>query len=198
MRILGAKRCWSRRCLGSSLSTRWFLNYPSLHRYPLHRDEMDQLLEFSSDDHALHTELLLLDALSVITPCTASSFHWNCHRQVLRSNPVENLLSVELGGFEAEPPNCHEYCTACASPCLGHVSCKLGVGKKPDTHYPNPNYPNQHPIYPNPNYPNTSSDPRSENPKIYWVNRVTCSGTRITWNYILFVMYNIYIYILMD
>jgi hypothetical protein len=39
------------------------------------------------------------------------------------------------------------------------------AGKKPDTHYPNPNYSNPYLIYPN--YPNTSSDPRSENPKLY-------------------------------
>jgi hypothetical protein len=70
---------------------------------PIHSTggEMDQLLEFSSDGHALHTELLHLDAPSVITPRAASSSRWNCHRRALRPNPVKNPSSVALCGFEA-------------------------------------------------------------------------------------------------
>jgi hypothetical protein len=72
---------------------------------------MDQLLEFSSDEHAIHTKLFRHDAPSVITSRAASSFHWNCHRQVLRPNPVENLSPVALSGFEAQLPNRCEYRT---------------------------------------------------------------------------------------
>jgi hypothetical protein len=78
--------------------------------------EMVQLLEFSSDRHALHMKLLRLDAPSMITPHATSSIHQNCHRRVLRPNPVKNLTSIALGGFKAQPPNRCEYRTACASP----------------------------------------------------------------------------------
>jgi hypothetical protein len=77
---------------------------------------MDQLLQFSSDGHALHTELLRLYAPSVITPCATSTSHWNCHHRVLRRNLVKNPPSIALGGFEAQPPSRYEYCTAHTSP----------------------------------------------------------------------------------
>jgi hypothetical protein len=63
---------------------------------------MEQLLDFSSNGHTLHTKLLHLDVPSVIMPHVASTFHRKFHCQVLRSNLVENPSSVALGGFEAQ------------------------------------------------------------------------------------------------
>jgi hypothetical protein len=65
---------------------------------------MDQLLEFPSHGHAVHTELFRLDAPSAIMSRVASSFHQNYHCKVLSPNLVENMSSIALGGFEAQPP----------------------------------------------------------------------------------------------
>jgi hypothetical protein len=63
---------------------------------------MDQLLGFRSDDHVLHTELLRLDALFVITPRAATGSLRNRHCRVLRPKLSKNPPSVALGGFEAQ------------------------------------------------------------------------------------------------
>jgi hypothetical protein len=84
--------------------------------------KLDHLLEFSSDGHALHTDLLRFIASSMMTPCAASSFHRNCRRWVLSPNAVENPPFVALGSFEAKPPNRREYRIVYASPTSGtHV-----------------------------------------------------------------------------
>jgi hypothetical protein len=54
------------------------LSTTSIYIEPIHStgDEMDQLLGFWSDGHVLHTELLRLDAPSMITPCAATAELW--------------------------------------------------------------------------------------------------------------------------
>jgi hypothetical protein len=68
---------------------------------PFHsaRCKMDQLLGFLSDDHALHTKLLHLDAPFTVTQHVATSSRWNNHRQVLRPNLVENPSPIAMCGF---------------------------------------------------------------------------------------------------
>jgi hypothetical protein len=60
---------------------------------------MDQLLEFWSNDHTLHTKLFRLNAPFVMTLRVASVSHWNRHHRVLRLNSIENPSYVVLSGF---------------------------------------------------------------------------------------------------
>jgi hypothetical protein len=68
---------------------------------PIHSTggKMEQLLEYWSDGHALHMNLLRLDAPFVMTPYATFDSHRNRHRRVLRPNSVENPPSIVLGGF---------------------------------------------------------------------------------------------------
>jgi hypothetical protein len=88
-------------------------------RYPRHIEpihstggKMEQLLGYWFDGHALHTNLLQLDAPFVMTPCATSDSHRNRHRWVFRPNSVENPSSVVLGGF----PRINHQTTASSAP----------------------------------------------------------------------------------
>jgi hypothetical protein len=59
--------------------------------------------------------------------------------------------------------------------CLG-----LGLGKKPVTRNPNPEYPNPNPKYPKPKFCSGISGSNLQNPKLFRVIRVSQSGTRNT------------------
>jgi hypothetical protein len=67
---------------------------------------MDQLLEYASDSHALHTKLLHLDVPFAMMPCVVTEFEAQTRR---------NPTFVAMVGFKAEPPNRREY-TAYTSP----------------------------------------------------------------------------------
>jgi hypothetical protein len=89
---------------------------------------MDQLLEYSSDGHTLHTELLRLDAPSVITPHATSSSRQNRHHWVLRPNPVENPPSVALGVFLRLNHQTNVSIAPCAHPPRPeHMSCHFST-----------------------------------------------------------------------
>jgi hypothetical protein len=69
---------------------------------------MDQLLEYASDGHVLHTKLLCLDAPFAMMPCAASISHWNHIPPSFEAQTRQNQSSVALWGFEAQSPNCRE------------------------------------------------------------------------------------------
>jgi hypothetical protein len=56
----------------------------------------------------------------------------------------------------------------------------LGLGKKPVTRNPNPEYPNPNPKYPKPEFCSGISGSNLQNPKLFRVIRVSQSGTRNT------------------
>jgi hypothetical protein len=58
--------------------------------------------------------------------------------------------------------------------------CKVGLGKKPVTRNPNPEYPNPNPKYPKPEFCSGISGSNLQNPNLFRVIRVSQSGTRNT------------------
>jgi hypothetical protein len=63
---------------------------------------------------------------------------------------------------------------------LRHLPRHLGLGKKPVTRNPNPEYPNPNPKYPKPEFCSGLSGSNLQNPKLFRVIRVSQSGTRNT------------------
>jgi hypothetical protein len=66
---------------------------------------MDQLLDFLSDDHVLHKELLCLDAPSAITPRAATGSLWNRRHWVLRPKLSKTHHPSHLVVLRPKPPN---------------------------------------------------------------------------------------------
>jgi hypothetical protein len=75
----------------------------------------------------------------------------------------------------------------------------LGLGKKPVTRNPNPEYPNPNPKYPKPEFCSGISGSNVQNPNLVRVIRVSQSGTRNTRTFMCHVLMayliiNLYIY----
>jgi hypothetical protein len=71
-----------------------------------------------------------------------------------------------------------------------HRTCPVapGLGKKPVTRNPNPEYPNPNPEYPKLEFCSGISGSNLQNPKLFRVIRVSQSGTRITRTFICHVL----------
>jgi hypothetical protein len=69
---------------------------------------MDQLLEYASDGHVLHINLLCLDApLHDETTCHLR-FPPELYHQILTLNSVKPTIRSAVWFFKAQPPNRHE------------------------------------------------------------------------------------------